>query len=74
MSVVYSRDYQGTWSTSVHSIGQGSQITAHFWKSFKKDMRTQWIMSTTFSSTDRWSFGEDYTGFRGHATGMCLGS
>ena len=24
-----------------------------------------------FSSTDRWSVGEDYTGFRGHAASMC---
>ena len=48
----------------------------HFWKSFQKAMGTQWMMSTIlfiylFISTDRWSVGEDHTGFRGHAASMC---
>ena len=71
LPVVYSRDYLGTWSTSVHSIRQGSQITTYFWKSFQKAMGTQWMMSIAFSSTDRWSFEEDHTSFRGHVTSMC---
>ena len=28
------------------------------------------MMSTVFLSTDRWSVGEDYTGFRGHVASM----
>ena len=31
----------------MYSIGSGSQVKAHFWKSFLRVMRTQ-LMSTTF--------------------------
>ena len=47
------------------------RITAHFWKSFQKAMGTQLTMSTFFVLTiDRWSVGEDHTGFRGHDVSM----
>ena len=50
------------------------RFTAHFWKSFQGAMGTKLMMSTAFSSIDRWPIGEDYTGFRGHAGSLCPGS
>ena len=46
------------------------RFTTHFWKSCLKAMGTV-DDENRFSSTDKWSIGEDHMGFRGHATSMC---
>ena len=71
---VYSRDCSATWSTSVHSIRQGSQVYNTLLEEFLEGHGDTVDDEHCFSSTYRWSVGEDYTGFRGHATSMCPGS
>ena len=48
LPVVYSRDSQATWSTSIYSVDRDPRFTVHFWKSFQKDMATRLTMSTAF--------------------------
>ena len=52
-------------------LDRDPRFTVHFWKSFQRAMGTQLMMSTAFSSTDRWPVEEDYTSFRGHAVSIC---
>ena len=63
LSVVYSRDCPTTWRTSVHSIGQGSQVYSTLHRDTVDDEHC-------VSSVDRWSVGDDHTDFRGHAVSM----
>ena len=74
MSVVFSRNCLSTWSTSVHSIGQRSQVYSTLLEEFLEGHGDIVDDEHHFSSTDRWSVKDDHTGFRGHATSMCLGS
>ena len=74
MSVVYSIDYPAKWSTSVHSIGQRSQVYNTLLEEFPEGHGDIVNDEHHFSSTDRWSVGEDHADFRGHATSMCPGS
>ena len=74
MQVIHARDCLVTWSTSVHSIGQGSQVYGTLLEVFLEGYRDAVDDEHRFSSTNRWSVGEDHIGFRGHATSMCPGS
>ena len=74
MSVVYSRDCPATWSASLYRIGHGSQVYDTLLKKFPKGYGDIVDDEHCVSSVDRWSVGEDHTGFRGHATNMCLRS
>ena len=71
MSVVHSRDYSATWNTSVHSIGQGSQVYGTLLEELPEGHGDTVDDKHRFSSTDRRSVREDHTSFRGHATSMC---
>ena len=70
LPVVYSRDCPGTWSTSVHSIEQGSQVYGTLLEEFPKGHGEIVDDEHCVSSADRWSVREDHTGFRGHAASM----
>ena len=74
MPVVYSRDCPATWSTSVQSIGQRSQIYGTLLEELPEGHGDTVDDEHRFSSIDIWSVREDHTGFRGHATSMCPGS
>ena len=50
-------------------LDRDPRFTTHFWKSFQKAMETV-DYEHCISSTDRWSFGEDHLGFRGHTMSM----
>ena len=74
LSVVYSRDYPATWSTSVHSIGHRSQVYDTLLEEFLEGHGDTNDDEHRFSSIDRWSVVENHTCFRGLATSMCLRS
>ena len=67
------RDYLITWSTNVHSIGQGTQIHDTLLEEFLEGHGDTVDDEQCVSSTDGWSIGEDHTGLRGHAVSMCSG-
>ena len=71
MPVVYSRYCPITWSAGVHSIKQISQVYGTRLEEFLEGHGDTVDDEHRFSFTDRWSVGEDHTGFRGHATSMC---
>ena len=73
LQVIHARDCPVTWSTSVHSIGQGSQIHDTLLKDFPEGHGDTIHNEYCVSSTDGWLVGEDHTGLRGHAASMCLG-
>ena len=68
------RDRLVTWSTIVYCIGSGSQVYDSLLEEFPESHENIVDDEHCFSSTDRWSVGEDHTGFRGHAGSMRLGS
>ena len=68
------RDCLVTWSTSVHNIGQGSQIHYTLLEEFLEGHRDVVNDEHCVSSTDGWSVGKDHTGFGGHAASMRPGS
>ena len=70
LPVVYLRDCPATWSISVHSIGQGSQVYDTLLEEFPKGHGDIVDDKHCVSSADRWSVEEDHTCFRGHATSM----
>ena len=74
MPVVYLRDCLATWSTSVHSIGQRSQVYNTLLKEFPESLWDTVNDEHCLSPIDGWSVGEDHTGFRGHAASMRPGS
>ena len=74
LQVIYSRHCPATWSTSVYSIEQGSHVYSTLLEEFPKGHGDTVDDDHCFSSIDRWSVGDDHTGFRGHVTSMCLGS
>ena len=74
MAIIYSRDCPAAWSTGVHSIRQGSQVYSTLLEKFPEGHGDTVDDEHHFSSIDRWSIGEDHTGFRGHAMSMCPGS
>ena len=74
LPVVYWRDCPATWHTSVHSIGQGSQVYGTLLEEFPKGYGDTVDDEHCISSADRWSIREDHAGFRGHAASMCFGS
>ena len=49
----------------------GSQVYDAFFEELPGGDRDAVDDEHCFSSIDRWSVGEDHTGFRGHATSMC---
>ena len=61
LPVVYSRNCPATWSTSVHSIGQGSQVYGTLLEEFPEGHGDIVNDEHHFSSTDRWLVGEDHT-------------
>ena len=74
MSVVYSRDCLTTWSISIHSIGQGSQVYGTLLEGFPKGHGDTVNDEHCISSADKWSVREDHTSFRGHVESMRPGS
>ena len=74
LPVIYSRHCPATWSTSVHSIGQGSQVYSTLLEEFLEGHGDTVDDEHRFSSINRWSVGDDHIGFKGHATSMCPGS
>ena len=68
------RDRPVTWSTSVYCIGLGSQVYGSLLEEFLESHGDTVDDEHCFLFTDRWSVGEDHTGFRGHATSMRPGS
>ena len=73
LQVIHKIDCLVTWSTSVHSIGQGSHIHRTFLEEFLEGHGDTVDNEHYVSSIDRWLVGEDHTGFRGHATSMYPG-
>ena len=74
LQVIHARNCPVTWSTSAHSIGQGSQVHDTLLEEFPEGHRDVVDYEHCISSTNRWSVREDHTGFRGHAASMHLGS
>ena len=60
-----------TWSTSVYSIGLGSQVYGSFLEEFLVSHGDTVNDEHSFSSLDGRSIREDHLDFRGHDTGMC---
>ena len=73
MQVIHARDCLVTWSTSVHSIGQGSQVQDTLLEEFPEGHGDSIDDKYCVSSIDGWSVGEDHTCLRGHAASMRLG-
>ena len=71
LPVVYSRDCLATWSASVHSIGQRSQVYDTLLEEFLEGHGDTVEDEYCVSSANRWLIEEDHTGFREHATSMC---
>ena len=74
LQVIYMRDCSTTWNTSVHSIEQGFQIQSTLLEEFPEGHGDTVDDENFVSSTNRWSVGEDHTGFRGHTVIMRSGS
>ena len=74
LQAVYMRESPVTWSVSLYCIGQRSQVYGSLLEELLEGHGYAVNDEHCVSSTDRWSVREDYTGFRGHATSMCLGS
>ena len=70
LQVIHTRDCPVTWSTSVHSIGQGSHIHDKLLEEFPKYHGDAIDDEHCVSPTDGWSIGEDHTDFRGHVASM----
>ena len=73
LQVIYARDCPVTWSTSVHSIGQGSQVHGTLFEEFPEGHGDVVDDEYCVSSIDGWSVGEDHAGLRGHVASMCPG-
>ena len=71
LPIVYLRGFPATWSASIHSVGQRSQVYDIFLVEFPKGHEDTIDDEHNVSSVDRWLVGEDHTGFRGLATRMC---
>ena len=54
----------------MHRIGQRSQLNGTLLEEFLEGHGDTVDDEHRFSSTDKWSVGEDYTGFRGHVASM----
>ena len=54
------RDCPVTWSTSVHSIGQESHVCGTLLEEFPEGHGDTIDDEHRFSSTDRWSVGENH--------------
>ena len=74
MQVIRAGNCPATWHTSIHSIGQGSQVYNTLLENFPEGHVDTVDDEHRFSSTDRWSIREDHTGVEGHAKSMHLGS
>ena len=70
LQVIHTTDCSVTWSTNVHSIGQGSQIHNTLLEEFPEGHGDTVDDEYCVSSTDKWSVGEDHKGFIGHAASM----
>ena len=71
LPVVHKKDCPVTWSASVHSIGQRSQVHGTLLEEFPKGHGDTVNDEHCVSFENRWSIGEDRIDFRGHATNMC---
>ena len=68
LQVVYMRDCPVTWSASLYSIGQGSQVYGSFFGEFLASHGDIIDDEHCFSSINGRSVREDHPDFRGHAT------
>ena len=71
---VYLRGCPTTWSTSVHSIEQGTQVYGAHLEEFPKGCGDTVDDVHCVSSANKWSVGDDHTGFKGHVVSMRPGS
>ena len=74
LQVVRAGDCLITWSASIYSIESGSQVYCSFLEEFLVSHGDTVDDEHRFSSPDGRSIREDHPDFRGHATGMRLGS
>ena len=72
MQDVHTRDYPITWSTSLYRIRLRSQVYDSLLEEFPEGHGDIVDDEHNFSSSDRRSVREDYTGFRGHVATLCL--
>ena len=70
LQVIHTRDCPVTRSTSVHNIGQGSQIHDTFFEEFPDGHEDIVDDEHYVSSTDEWLVRKDHTSFRGHVASM----
>ena len=70
LQVVHTGDCPVTWSTSIYSIGSGSQVYGSILEEFPMSHEDTVDDKHNFSSTNEREVGEDYPNVRGHATGM----
>ena len=66
LQVIHTIDCPVTWNTSVHSIGQGSQVHNTLLEEFPEGHGDVVDNEYCVSSTDGWSVGEDHTGLMTH--------
>ena len=71
LQTIHARDCPVTWSASIHSIGLGFQVYNAFFEELLRGDGDAVDDDNRFSSTDRWSVGEDHIDFKGHAASMC---
>ena len=74
LPVVHPRDRPTTWSASIHSVIQRSEVYSALLEEFPKGYGDTVDHEYSFPPTDRQSVGEDHTGVRGHAVSMHPGS
>ena len=74
LPVVHLRDSPAKWSTSIHSVGKRLEVYNALLEEFLKGYGHTADHEYNFPRTDGWSVKEDYTGVRGHAASMLLGS
>ena len=66
LQVIHTKDCPVTWSTSVHSIRQGSQVQGTLLEEFSEGHGDVVDNEYCVSSTEGWSVEEDHIGLGGH--------
>ena len=72
--VVRQSNHPTTWSASIHSVGQRPEVYGSLLEELPKGYGDTIDHEYSLPPTDRRSVEEDYTGVRGHAASMRLGS
>ena len=74
LPVVHQKDRPATWSASIHNVGQRPEVYDALLDEFSKVYGDTVGHEYSLPPTDRRSVKEDYTGVRGCAASMRLGS